>query len=513
MKKVIISIIAAVIAAVCLVTGCGGTYIPPQGDGSGDGTNRPVAPPSDEQSTGDYTVRLVNQDGTVYTQEKEISVTWSDGITQPVTAKIGEDNIARANALDGDYRISLSGLEAEYAYDPNGNIATSYARKIDVTVYKITKVSASSGKTLETAFELSKEGAYSFSVGNAFAEKYFMFEPKIQGTYEVRSFANIDENLINPKLRECFGTRFGKRTKGSFIKGGGATNTFTVNFVYEHGFNYDELGNIMLFGITAETRTQEYPVTVTFLVKRTGDYRRDDIMSTMVMPNQFASVQSGEETEQAFKSRMMRFMRGGNGLSNYYVNIFDATNGYMNSDYVVYDEHSKYYYVYDPVTQTRGAVLCAKITKPSAVFDDPEDTTSPKVSFSDVEYQGNKALTINDNYDWNYKKTKPEYNHRDPVYLNYKVFIEGYNGIAAHEDPVNFPGLKEQFKQYEGVFGYADFADDIEGVYPVTKELQRFLQGYAVSARLFLDGNGFAEAKGFRAAEEDQWLFACGYFV
>ena len=148
-----------------------------------------------------------------------------------------------------------------------------------------------------------------------------------------------------------------------------------------------------------------------------------------------------------------------------------------------------------------------------SVFDDPEDTTSPKVSFSDVEYQGNKALTINDNYDWNYKKTKPEYNHRDPVYLNYKVFIEGYNGIAAHEDPVNFPGLKEQFKQYEGVFGYADFADDIEGVYPVTKELQRFLQGYAVSARLFLDGNGFAEAKGFRAAEEDQWLFACGYFV
>ncbi len=61
-----------------------------------------------------------------------------------------------------------------------------------------------------------------------------------------------------------------------------------------------------------------------------------------------------------------------------------------------------------------------------------------------------------------------------------------------------------------------------DGVYPVTEELQIFLQEYATSQAIFDDGNGMAEKPGknddgtffpgYNSGEHDMWLFACGYY-
>lgn len=61
-----------------------------------------------------------------------------------------------------------------------------------------------------------------------------------------------------------------------------------------------------------------------------------------------------------------------------------------------------------------------------------------------------------------------------------------------------------------------------DGVYPVTEELQIFLQEYATSQAIFDDGNGMAEKSGknddgtffpgYNSGEHDMWLFACGYY-
>ena len=62
--------------------------------------------------------------------------------------------------------------------------------------------------------------------------------------------------------------------------------------------------------------------------------------------------------------------------------------------------------------------------------------------------------------------------------------------------------------------GYADLCNS-DGVYGVTQELKDFLQKYSVSQLLFFDGNGFVEtnpAISIYADEDDQWLFACGYY-
>ena len=62
--------------------------------------------------------------------------------------------------------------------------------------------------------------------------------------------------------------------------------------------------------------------------------------------------------------------------------------------------------------------------------------------------------------------------------------------------------------------GYGDRCNSV-GVTAVTEELKQFLQKYSVNQLLFMDGNGFVEtnpAISVYALEEDQWLFACGYY-
>ena len=65
-----------------------------------------------------------------------------------------------------------------------------------------------------------------------------------------------------------------------------------------------------------------------------------------------------------------------------------------------------------------------------------------------------------------------------------------------------------------GKGGYSDYVNT-DGCYGVTQELKEFLQKYSISQLLFFDGNGFVETHptiSIFAAEEDQWLFACGYY-
>ena len=70
---------------------------------------------------------------------------------------------------------------------------------------------------------------------------------------------------------------------------------------------------------------------------------------------------------------------------------------------------------------------------------------------------------------------------------------------------------KENYKQFIEV-EYAN-ACNSDGVCYVTAELKDFLQKFSISQRLFRDGEGLVETQGGFAVEDDQWLFACGYYV
>lgn len=488
MKKKIICVFIALLMALGLAAGCT--------------EDKPVRdlPPIDpiEQETGDFTVTLV-LNGKLFMPPKDVTVTWDDGYSRPHTAEFGNDGVAYADGLDGDYTIRINGLPDKYAYDPNNTHATNYNRKIRLDVYVVKELGEYTAPTdydaIYGAKTLPAEGVYRLTLKSAIDIFYCIYKPVKAGMYAVTSLADITENAINPKYRICYGSFAFMKDSGTVLDGGGASSTYTVNFKYETGFNQDEMGGVLIFGVMAETRTLSFPLQVDILVKRTGNYVRQDAVAQIALPTEFDGVT--ESTAAEFRAQKDAFMR--NGKSNF--NLFYKSR-LLDGDSVAFNEDTGYYHLYDKATGEYGAVVCAKISQACGILELP---------FTAIEYQGNKALTVDDNYDKFYKKTPPKYgSDKDPHYINYKVFIEGYAGIAKNEGA--FPGISAQYAEYKGVYGYADFCNG-DGVYPVNKELMRFLQGYATNQRLFMDGNGWAEA-GLKlmSAEEDQWMFACGYY-
>ena len=74
---------------------------------------------------------------------------------------------------------------------------------------------------------------------------------------------------------------------------------------------------------------------------------------------------------------------------------------------------------------------------------------------------------------------------------------------------------EEEFAYYAASVeaqGYASYCNS-DGVYKVTEELKEFLQKFSISQLYFRDGDGWVEGYNVYAEEDDQWLFACGYYV
>ncbi|MCH5142401.1 MAG: hypothetical protein J1G07_01620 [Clostridiales bacterium] len=87
------------------------------------------------------------------------------------------------------------------------------------------------------------------------------------------------------------------------------------------------------------------------------------------------------------------------------------------------------------------------------------------------------------------------------------------NAVFTTEGQNGFLGvtLKVEGKDYsEFMSVYKQFCKN--GVHPVNAELKQFLQDYAVGQRFFDDGSGYAEGLGLVSAEDNMWMFACGYY-
>ena len=205
---------------------------------------------------------------------------------------------------------------------------------------------------------------------------------------------------------------------------------------------------------------------------------------------------------------------------------FTIENGVL-----LYGTGDDYYHVWDKEHQTYGPLLYADITRPTRFVD---------AAFSTIESAGNQALTFMDDNltifieDWvngNYKffiegwasfKLQPGYfcvNHKEngvycPCY-NVTNPANGCGGACV----IDCPNCHEQCRNVsqellDSQGGYADYVNS-DGRYAVNEELKRFLQAYSIKHSIFFDGNGNAEVDPetpVYAEQEDQWLFACGYY-
>lgn len=385
----------------------------------------------------------------VFIPDEEINVIWLDDYSQ-FKQKIGEDGFAKM-MLDGDFNVFLDKAPDGYTYNPNIYTASSDNPIIEIELVKVSRTSKGRGTALYKEYEVSNDGIYRAEIKNKSTKVYYEYQPKAAGYYVIESWVNIYDDIINPKVDIYSGT-FAAKFFNETLDGGGIYKKggYTKNFKWVVRLSQAELSNVYTFAIYADSKTGVYPVNVDFSIKYEGEYYPESIVSQLMV------AQEADFNTPEFSTSKYIYKNSDHGTGSYYNGVTNGTGLLKASDYK-YNEETGYWHRYYADTETYGPILCAKITSPCAYYDE---------ALSMIESHGNKNLTVSNGTE------------------NYKQFIEIQYASTCNSD----------------------------GVCYVTMELMEFLQKFSVSQRLFFDGNGFVESTGVYAVEEDQWLFACGYY-
>ncbi len=474
-----------------------------------------------------FTVSLVYEDQVyIPSADQPVTVQWSDGFTL-YTAPIGSDGVARVGGLDGDYRVTLLNIPEGYGYNPNIYTATNRDREIRIELYKLVETTGH-GDRLYDAIVIKNTGVYCLELTSPTQEIFMQFEPSKSGEYAVESWMDITANAINP-IAKYYGANPAYKELQDTVDDGGISGIYTKNFRLIVQIADENIGQNMqpafTFGLMGTSTEDQYPVKLYFAITLDGEFSLNIIQSTLMIPQEPLNFQQ-EYDPSLYEFVGAEFSQTVNGNT---ANVFDGKNYKL---WPKSEGGDNYYHLYDETkyssTNGYGPILYAKISSPCRFMAEP---------FTLLEYQGNKALTVSNATE------------------NYKLFIEGYralnsytlspdnpNGIPPYFCTLDCPCRKEGTndsiqitgepgacitgcekchpdcrnipEEAIGKKGYGDYTNS-DGCYAVTQELKEFLQKYSISQWLFFDGNGFVEThptvKVF-AAEDDQWLFACGYY-
>lgn len=490
-----------------LLAGCGELHksmgTPSEGVSLGeDTTSKEEDSTTDIGEEGDeFTVSLVYA-GKAYIP-KSGGARWSDGKSVHEAA-FSEDGIARITGLDGDYRVTLTELPKNYTYNPNIYVATNDSRHVIIELFKY-KTSKRGGDDLYKCITVKDLGVYRTTLKDASQIVYYEFTPKQSGTYTIESWVDTTANIINPQYDAYNGTFAGKWFERT-VDDGGISSTYTKNFKFIVEIDEQMLGNVYTFGIKAISNASNFPVVIDFAVQLDGGFSYPWGTSDIIVPTQLESINWAKINE----------LKAGNTFVGAEKQLISG-NYIFDNDEWGYDEELGCYRKYNPVSGALdGPVLYAYVAAPCRFIDE---------ALSTMEYRGNKALTVNSGTE------------------NYKLFIEGYSALVVDppqleigpyfcvtDCPCRLLGLCEGScvegcpecsidcrpcpEEGVGTRGYAGYCNEI-GVVPVTPELKDFLQKFSVSQKLYCDGNGWVEENPtikVDAGEDDQWLFACGYY-
>jgi hypothetical protein len=454
---------------------------------------------------------------------------WTDGFSAYV-ADFGEDGKASVTGLDGDYQVTLENLPEGYVYDPNAHVATNDKRDIVIEIYKPIRTSGY-GTGPYDSININKTGVYRVSLTGPDHKVFFQYAPSESGTYSVESWVPVADGNYNPKADIYLGS-VAYKTFSYTLDGGGVSSVvgtnhgYTKNFLYivemaeEHFSNGGNGGQaVFSFAVHVDSKDGIYPTYVDIAVKLNGGFSMDRPENVLVMPKEeFKQTPEYDKSQYVFvgAETSTKGVEGRYEFDGSMWRLFPKDLD-INGDGV--GDGDGYYHLYDEVEYSQnggfGPILYAKINQPCRFLED---------AFTTIEIHGNKALTVNGTE-------------------NHKFFIEGlgvlgksgYFCVAHAQNNVYCPCLNScggvciegcekchkecrnvTAEEYEAMMrgGYADYTNS-DGVYAVTEELKHFLQSYSISQRMFADGNGWVEENPtvkVDASEEDQWLFACGYY-
>lgn len=570
MKKLLAILLSALmLAGLCACGEYHEAVHSPEDEQTSESQTQPEQPSGPVEPEQGYSVTLT-YNGKVFTDAEGILAQWTDGYSY-YTAPF-EGGVAEVGDLDGDYRVTLSALPDGFTYDPNKYTAKADSRAVEIELYRV-ESPRGAGSDEYHCITLKKTNYYRVEFSRVGQQIFFEFVPTSSGTYVIESLMDTAAQEYNPLLMVYIGSSQFKLFDHE-QDGGGAENGYTKNFRYEMRVNEDEIGSVFTFAIKLDAKSDKFPQYVDFALQLESTYQRQDTVTIMQIPHDMYGLMFGhinalcdmplsqfcdtvglsEKNGTAVyeKLRTLKFTQDADyypqSVQNLYAvmheSFYAAVAGYLGS---VYDQNGTYvgaetvqngrnvfdgdmyklnpetgvYHVYDETkyaaTGGFGPMLYADITVACRFLDLP---------FSQIEYVGNKALTVASG-------TK-----------NYKQFIEGYDALIVDPPspdigpylcvtvcPCRSQGRCEgaclvscqychadcrrvEPLQMRGI-GYADVAN-CDGRFPVTPEIKDFLQEYSISQLLFRDGNGWVEENPnikVDAMEDDQWLFACGYYA
>lgn len=469
MKKFFAFVIALVVAF--SLFGCG--FVTSSGSGGGGG--KPGTPddpnnPGAEESV--FTATLL-YNGKPLPNTLNVSATraiWTsrDGssISSPVPFT---DGVASIGGLDGDYAVTLTGVPRGYTYNPNIYFATNDNRDVKIELYAILPTfGEGSGWYNGKIITITQLGAYRFTFDSANRVYYCQYEPKQSGTYSIESINDVNANEISPYMDVHIGTTQYKPPMPNYtIRGGGASGTYTKNFKYEVFVSKNELGNVYGFVLRCDSGVG-YPVELDIIITRDGDFERGGSDYTLVVPQENFFTESGsKKVTPEYPGKNFRYL------------YRESAEGILDSSRVGMGEDG-YYHLRDSEGNLTDTILYTKITTGTNLFA----SGSPRIDYSLIDFTDTRV--------------NMRFAGKD-----YTLMIRGSKGMRNEMHPLR--------DLYANRISYIDCVNS-DGMYAVTEELRQFLQGYSESNLLFFDGDGYAEMSGMNSSDENQWLFAVGYY-
>lgn len=468
------NILVAVLCVVFALTLFACNYNPATGKPSGSGSSSSGGGSSSGGSQGgdsdiDSDVFTVRLDTTIaYAYLSNIQVIWTDTESRNgayASAYFDRNGVATATGLDGNYKVTLSAAPEGYTYNPNEYTASNDSRDVTIRLYKLSNIDnlgATGSDWYYDVCRITTTGVYRAVLTEDNYEEgvRFMYAPQINGRYSIESIIDTTQNKLNPLLGAFYGTSaFINDNSGSIIDGGSEySNTYTKNFRWERQIEVGGEGNVIAFRIYATSVDKDiFPLTVDFIVDRDGEVTGSSNRGTVIKVKSEHNFEALEGI--AFSDATSKIKDFGN---------YGDNNGLLNGSNVKYagdevnDAAHDYYYV--DLGNGNRKILYAAISVDNEVIQ-----TDTKSGFLD---------------DKNSPKFLGETQNGKTLLYNYVAegFISTY---AAHAQ---------------------------NGYYPVTNELQLFLQRFSVAKRLFNDGDGYGETK-YMSSDSNQWLFACYVYI
>ena len=449
-----------VLILLCILTLCFaacGSYLDPKTSGGGSHSSGGAL--EDEEAP--FAVDLVLS-GKQYTPPIEMYAQWTgtDGIYK---AKFDQNGHAEIRGLDGDYHVTLSALPTGYTYDPNGYTADNNHRSVEIEMLQIIPTTGA-GAGMYSSIRINRLGTYRTTLNSASHAVFYEYAPTMQGRYSIQSWVDISENEINPIMEVYYGsTQF--KYFAYTQDGGGASSTYTKNFKLALELTSDMVGNVWTFQAHADCRSGVYPITIDFTIRYESDYQGDD--------TDYRNYTNYYATGPFYDASLHGTVSGHKRL------IYADTNNVLDASVVALNPADGFYHVYNETRYASsggfGPLLFAYLGKDGGML-----STASGSGFLDEQIRG--WLRFNGKRYW------------------WDIPVVGSNG-------------REQWVTDPDCFLAQYVSHGVDGGHPVTEELKEFLFGWSLQQGYFNDGDGWAEARGLKSNEENQWLYNCYYYA